>query len=316
MEKPYRILLYYCYTNIKNPESFREQHHQYCIELGLLGRIIIATEGINGTVSGTEASCKAYMEQFQNEPIFKNIHFKIDSHPQHAFQKLHVRVKPEIVYSDLLHIQPHYKTSPYITPTELEKIKEEEDVILLDVRSNYEHKIGKFKNAVTLNINHFREFKSQIPELAAYKNKKIVTYCTGGVKCEKASAYLLEQGFENVYQLHGGIIQYAQETKGEGFEGKCYVFDNRLTTKINKKETTIIGKCHVCQIDCDRMINCANSLCNAHIPICFDCAEALAGACSEVCKQQPTMRPYDGTGYYPSKLNGYNPLKGLKRKSK
>jgi UPF0176 protein len=313
MEQPYRILLYYCYTHIEDPETFRDQHHLFCADLGLLGRIIIAKEGINGTVSGSQVACETYMQHLKADPRFAYIQFKIDEHPHHAFQKLHVRVKAEIVHADLHHIHPEQGSGQYITPQELEQIKDEEDVVLLDVRSNYEHKIGKFKNAVTLDINHFRDFKHQIPNLAVYKDKKVVTYCTGGIKCEKASAYLLEQGFKNVYQLHGGIIQYANETEGEAFEGKCYVFDNRLVKDINKKETTIIGQCHICNTNCDRMVNCANPLCNVHVPICINCGESMQGACSEDCKQHPDKRSYDGTGYYTTKLNGYNPYKGLQK---
>jgi UPF0176 protein len=314
MEKPYRILLYYCYTAIEDPEAFREIHHQYCADLGLLGRIIIAHEGINGTVSGIEHACDAYMQHLKADARFKDIQFKIDEHSQHAFQKLHVRVKKEIVHADLHHVDPKQKTGAYVSPQELEKIKDDKDVILLDVRSNYEHKVGKFKNALTLDIGHFREFKAQIPQLAPYKDKKIVTYCTGGIKCEKASAYLLEQGFKNVYQLHGGIIRYGSETDGEAFEGKCYVFDNRLVKDINKKESTVVGTCYVCTTNCDRMVNCANPLCNVHVPICNDCAEKLEGACSETCQQHPAKRSYNGTGYYTKKSNGYNPYKGLKKR--
>ena len=311
---PYRILLYYCYTHIEDPEEFRETHHKYCADLGLLGRIIIAHEGINGTVSGLEAACEAYMQYLQADSRFADIQFKIDEHTQHAFQKLHVRVKSEIVHADLHDIHPKEKTGEYITPEQLEQIKDDRDTILLDVRSNYEHRIGKFKNAVTLDINHFREFKSQIPKLAALRDKKIITYCTGGIKCEKASAYLLEQGFKNVYQLHGGIIRYGQETEGKAFEGKCYVFDNRLVKDINKKEEIIVGKCYVCRATCDRMVNCANPLCNAHVPLCTSCGEKLDGACSETCKGHPAKREYNGTGYYTKKSNGYNPYKGIKRK--
>jgi len=313
LEKPYHILLYYCYTTIENPEVFREEHHRFCADLGLLGRIIIAKEGINGTVSGLQAACDKYMQHLKADPRFEGIQFKIDEHTHHAFQKLHVRVKTEIVHADLQHINPKQESGQYITPQELEQIKDEEDIVLLDVRSNYEHKIGKFKNAVTLDINHFREFKHQIPHLSAYKDKKVVTYCTGGIKCEKASAYLLEQGFKNVYQLHGGIIQYANETEGEAFEGKCYVFDNRLVKDINTKEPIVIGTCHICGANCDRMVNCANPLCNVHVPICTNCGETMEGACSEDCKQHPDKRSYNGTGYYTTKMNGYNPYKGLRK---
>ncbi len=311
MQQDYYILLYYCYTSIADPEAFRLQHHQYCADLGLKGRIIVASEGINGTVSGLATACEAYMAHLKADPAFAHIDFKVDTHGQHAFQKLNVRVKPEIVHADLQHINPTKRTGVHISPQELDVMRKEADVVLLDVRSKYEHQVGKFKDAVTLDINHFREFQKQVPHLKQYKEKKIITYCTGGIKCEKASAYLLEQGFENVYQLHGGIINYGNETAGEAFEGKCYVFDNRILKDINTKQATTISKCHACATACDRMVNCANPDCNEHVPLCAACGERLGGACSEACQSHPHKRQYDGTGYYVKQLNGYDPYHAL-----
>lgn len=311
-QQHYSIVLYYCYTHMEDPEAFRATHHRYCLEHGLRGRIIIAKEGINGTVSGRTEVCEKYVRDLKADVTFAHIHFKITAHHQHAFQKLHIRVKREIVHAGLPHIHPQQQTGAYIIPKALQRMRKKEEVILLDVRSNYEHRLGKFKGAVTLDIDHFRAFPDHVEALLPYKNKKIVTYCTGGVKCEKASAYLLEQGFETVYQLHGGIIQYGLDTDGEDFEGQCYVFDNRLTTKINKKNPIVVSNCHVCHTACDRMVNCANSKCNLHVPICHPCAESLAGACSSVCQQHPHKRPYNGTGYYTTTRNSYNPYQDLR----
>ena len=311
MQQDYYILLYYCYTSIVDPEKFRVQHHQYCADLGLKGRIIVATEGLNGTISGLPTACETYMQHLKEDPIFAHIDFKVDTHDGHAFQKLNVRVKPEIVHADLHYINPTERAGGYISPKELHKIRTQDNVVLLDVRSKYEHQVGKFKGAVTLDINHFREFQKQIPHLKQYKDKKIITYCTGGIKCEKASAYLLEQGFTNVYQLHGGIINYGNETDGEDFEGKCYVFDNRILKDINKKQPTTIGECYVCAVACDRMVNCANPDCNEHVPLCVNCGTHLQGACSEACQKHPHKRTYDGTGYYVKNLNGYDPYHAL-----
>ncbi|XWN35180.1 MAG: rhodanese-related sulfurtransferase [Roseivirga sp.] len=313
MKSSYSILLYYCYTPIKQAAAFREDHHRYCVEKGLRGRIIIAQEGINGTISGLTQDCEQYMQDLKADARFSRTHFKVAPYHQHAFQKLHVRLKPEIVHAGLPDIDPHAQAGPYVTPKELQQMQAEEDVVLLDARSNYEHRLGRFKNAVTLDIDHFREFPAQVEALAPYKDKKIVTYCTGGVKCEKASAYLLAQGFKEVYQLHGGIIQYGLDTDGEDFEGTCYVFDNRLTIHINQNNPSVISQCYVCSSDCDRMVNCANPTCNLHVPICTACADTLAGACSKACQQHPQKRSYDGTGYYAATMNGYNPYKGLQR---
>src|SRR5690606_14587851 len=140
--------------------------------------------------------------------------------------------KAEIVHSGLRnpsYIDPTRETGTHLEPEEFLKMKDQEDVVVLDVRSNYEHSVGRFKNAVTLDMENFREFPEKIKELEQLKGKKILTYCTGGIKCEKASALLLKEGFEDVYQLHGGIIKYGKEVGGQDFQGDCYVFDNRVT---------------------------------------------------------------------------------------
>ncbi|MFQ3575906.1 MAG: rhodanese-related sulfurtransferase [Cytophagales bacterium] len=312
----YQVLLYYCYTHIEDPEQYRDQHHALCLELGILGRIIIAQEGLNGTVSGTVEACQKYMETVKSDPRFADTDFKIDHFPRHTFQKLHVRVKPEIVHSGLTHIHPKMKTGKHLSPVEFKKMKDREDVVILDVRSNYEHKLGKFKNAITLDMENFREFPERVKELEHLKDKKILTYCTGGIKCEKASAFLLEQGFGDVYQLHGGIIKYGIEADGEDFEGKCYVFDNRVAIDVNHVNPVVISSCYICGTKSDRMVNCANPECNIHVPICEKCGEEYEGACSISCKTNPLKRDYDGTGYYQTEMNGYNPYIGFARNKK
>ncbi|MDX5346865.1 MAG: rhodanese-related sulfurtransferase [Hymenobacteraceae bacterium] len=315
-EKKYSVLLYYCYTPIEDPEQFREEHHLLCLELNLLGRIVIAAEGLNGTVSGLKEDCEKYMQLVKADPRFSKIDFKVEAIDGHAFTKLHVRHKPEIVHSSLRHIDPNKRTGVHLEPEEFRKMKDAEDVVILDVRSDYEYNVGRFKNAVTLDIENFREFSEKVERLKEeYKDKKILTYCTGGIKCEKASAFLLEQGFENVYQLHGGIIKYGLEAGGEDFEGKCYVFDNRLTVDVNKVNPKVISNCFVCHTPNDRMVNCANPHCNEHVAICESCGEKLQGACSVACMENPDKRPYDGSGYYQKNTNGYNPYKGLVRRT-
>ncbi len=317
MNNPYSILLYYCYAQIDNAEAYRDEHHLLCLELNLLGRIIVSDEGLNGTVSGLKEDCEKYMERLKADPRFAKTDFKVDYSEAHAFTKLHVRYKPEIVHSGLRHIDPNKRTGIHLSPEEFKALKDQEDVVVLDVRSDYEHSMGRFKNAVTLDIENFREFPDKVEELKAkYKDKKVLTYCTGGIKCEKASAFLLDQGFDNVYQLHGGIIKYGIEAGGEDFEGKCYVFDNRVAVDVNKVNPTIVSTCHVCKTKNDRMVNCANPVCNLHVPICESCGVELDGACSVECKEHPEKRPYDGTGYYQKEMNGYNPLKGFNRKKK
>ena len=314
--KAYAVLLYYCYTPIEDAESFREEHHRLCLDLQLLGRIIVAEEGLNGTVSGTIANCERYMEKVLADPRFISTDFKVDYVDHHTFSKLHVRVKPEIVNASLPNINPNERTGEYIEPEEFREVlsNPDEDTLILDVRSNYEHNVGRFKNALTLDMENFREFPDKVSELGAHKKKKVITYCTGGIKCEKASAFLLEHGFENVYQLHGGIIKYGLETGGENFEGKCYVFDNRIVHEVNNVNPTTVSKCHVTGEPSDRMVNCANPDCNLHVPMSEAGAKKYQGCCSEACMQAPKVREYDGSGYYQKKSNGYNPYKGLVRR--
>ena len=286
--------------------EYRDQHHQFCLDHNLLGRIIIAPEGLNGTVSGTKEECQTYMNWVKSDPRFSKVDFKVESHQGHDFKKLYVRIKKEIVHSELP-VDPLVRTGKHLEPAEFKKMLADENVVLVDMRSNYEHMVGKLKGAITFDMENLRELPDHVHEIEHLKHKKIITYCTGGIKCEKASAYLLERGFTDVYQLHGGIIKYGLEEGGVNFDGKCYVFDGRLTTEVNKVNPEIISTCHICGDKCDRMINCANPECNEHLPICEKCGLEMDGACSYSCKEHPKKRPYDGTGYYRKSTEGYKP---------
>jgi UPF0176 protein len=308
----YQVLLYYCYVPIENVIEYRDEHHLFCLENDLLGRVIVAPEGLNGTISGSVANCEKYMNWLNTDSRFSKIDFKVESVPQHTFKKLYVRVKKEIVHSEL-GVNPLVRTGKHLEPSELKSMLNDPNVVLVDMRSNYEHSVGRFKNAVTFDMENLRDLPDHIKEIEHLKDKKVVTYCTGGIKCEKASAYLIERGFSNVYQLHGGIIKYGIEANGEDFEGKCYVFDNRLVTDVNSVNPSVISECHICEESSDRMINCANPECNDHLSICEDCGAAYDGACSVKCKEHPRKRFYDGTGYYYARNNGsYSPESAFK----
>ncbi|WP_353133777.1 rhodanese-related sulfurtransferase [Pseudopedobacter sp.] len=299
--KAYQTLLYYCYSHIEDAEQYAADHLKFCKDLGLTGRIIIADEGLNGTVSGTIEQCKQYMDYIYADGRFNATEFKIDEVDTPSFMKMHCRYKAEIVHSGLRDpniINPTKKTGKHLEPVEFMEMKDRDDVVILDVRSNYEHKMGKFKNAITLDIDNFRDFPAMINQLAQYKDKKILTYCTGGIKCEKASALLLHEGFQDVYQLHGGIIKYGKEAGGKDFDGKCYVFDNRIAVDVNSVNPEVVSVCYNCGTKTTKMINCANPECNEHFTQCEECGWKMDGCCSDVCKEHPRKRPYDGTGYY------------------
>jgi UPF0176 protein len=297
----YQVIAYYHYTSIPNPEELVTHHLALCKSIGIRGRIYIAQEGINGAISGTIEDCKIYMDHLLADPIFKGIEFKIDAHHEHAFNRIHVRYKTEIVFSGLRdpkEIDPTKETGKHLRGDEFVKLKEQEDVVIIDVRSNYETRLGRFKNSVTLDIETFREFPNKVAELEKYKDKKIVTVCTGGIKCEKASAYLIKQGFKDVYQLHNGIIGYAKDTGGKDFDGSLYVFDGRVSVPINKVNPTAIANCKKCDTPTLRNLNCANVECNEQYNMCETCSDEMQGACSEPCFNHPRKRAYNGTGYY------------------
>lgn len=294
VQKPYRVLLYYKYVTIENPEEFAAEHLQFCKELGLRGRVLVAKEGINGTVSGTVEQTNTYMETMHKDPRFKDLWFKIDEAEGHAFKKMFVRPRPELVTFRLEEdINPNELTGKYLTPKEWYEMMQREDVVILDGRNDYEYEIGHFRGAIRPEVKAFREFPEWIRNnLSQYKDKKVLTYCTGGIRCEKLSGFLLKEGFKEVYQLHGGIVTYGKdpEVKGHLFDGKCYVFDERISVPINQVENVIVSKCYHCGKPEDRYINCANPECNLQHVCCEECEVIHKHSCSKDCEEHPRNR--------------------------
>lgn len=284
----YRVLLYYKYVKIENPDEFALQHLDYCKSLGLKGRILVAYEGINGTCSGTIEKTEKYMKFMQSDERFKDMDFKIDEVDSNVFKKMHVRFKDELVTFRLSEdLDPNEISGRHLSPEEWLKKMQEEDVIILDGRTDYEYDLGHFQNAVRPTLKSFREFPEWVKsDFIENKNKTILTYCTGGVRCEKLSGYLLKQGFKNVFQLEGGIIKYSKDTavKGKMFEGKCYVFDGRISVPVNFAEDyTVTGKCLHCNKPTDRYVNCANLDCHKQHFECQECEKLWARSCSSEC---------------------------------
>ncbi|MDB5083596.1 MAG: hypothetical protein JWN30_482 [Bacilli bacterium] len=293
-QKPYRVLLYYNYVHIDDPEQFAAEHLQFCKELGLKGRILVAEEGLNGTVSGTVEQTSAYMEAMHQDPRFADMVFKIDEAETHAFNKMFVRPRDEIVSFRLEDdVDPHEITGKYLSPNEFFEQMQQEDVVVIDARNDYEYDIGHFRGAIRPDVAAFRDFPQWVREnLSDYKDKKILTYCTGGIRCEKFSGFLLKEGFQDVGQLHGGIVSYGQdpEVKGQLFDGKCYVFDNRISVPVNQVEDVVVGKCYHCGKPEDRYVNCANPSCNLQHICCESCEEEHKRSCSKECEEHPLNR--------------------------
>lgn len=291
----YQVLLYYHYVNIEDPESFAKEHKAVCESFNLLGRILFSHEGVNGTCSGTKEDTERYINYMNNHPLFHEMPFKIDPSDGHAFQKLKVKPRPELVTLRLgaEDVDPHEITGNYLEPEDFYQAMQDENTVVIDARNDYEFDLGHFRNAIRPDIRTFRELPQWIDEhKEKFKDKRILTYCTGGIRCEKFSGWLLQKGFENVNQLHGGIATYAKHpaTKGQLWDGKMYVFDERISVPINQVEHVIVGRDHFDGTPCERYVNCGNPDCNEQI-LCSEENEAkyLRG-CTHACRTHPRNR--------------------------
>lgn len=217
-------ILFYKFIPIKDVKVFRDKQYELCSELGLFGKVIIAGEGINGCLWGIEECIDDYKKETTKN--LGEIEFKETLGGDQDFRRLWVKIKPQIITTRHWDANIGNK-GDYIEPEELKELLDNrEDIILLDARNQFEHEYGRFNNSIPSETRRFSQFPKVMEKLED-KDKKIITYCTGGIRCEKASAYLKENGFKNVYQLHGGILRYGQKIGTEHWEGKCFVFDKR-----------------------------------------------------------------------------------------
>ncbi|WP_050615333.1 oxygen-dependent tRNA uridine(34) hydroxylase TrhO [Bacillus testis] len=293
-QKPYRVLLYYLYVPIENAEEFAAEHLAFCKELGLKGRILVGQEGINGTVSGTIEQTDEYMKTMKENPLFSKIVFKVDEADGHAFKKMHVRPRKEIVSLRLEDdIDPNVTTGKYLSPKEFHEAMKDEETVVIDARNDYEYDLGHFKGAVKPEIQNFRDLPDWIREhKEILEGKKILTYCTGGIRCEKFSGWLLKEGFEDVSQLHGGIVTYGKdpEVQGKDYEGQCYVFDERISVPVNHVNPEIVGRDHYTGEPCERYVNCANPDCNKQILCSEENEHKHLRGCTYECSASPRNR--------------------------
>ncbi|NUU62516.1 oxygen-dependent tRNA uridine(34) hydroxylase TrhO [Paenibacillus agri] len=287
-QSEYAILLYYKFVKVPDAEQFAQEHLAYCKELDVKGRILISEEGINGTLSGTIAQTEQYMKDLRANPLFSDIVFKIDEADGHAFKKIFVRYKKELVtFRVEEELDPNVITGEHLAPKDFHEMLQRDDVIVLDGRTGYEYDLGHFRGAIRPEVDSFKEFPDWIREnMSDLKDKPILTYCTGGIRCEKLSGFMMNEGFQQVYQLDGGIVSYGKDAEVQGrlFDGKCYVFDERISVQINHTdEDIVVGRCHHCGQPADRFINCANDACHLQHICCEDCEAEHSGHCSDEC---------------------------------
>jgi UPF0176 protein len=288
-QQPYRVLLYYKFVPIHGYALFAQHHHHLCHLLGLRGRILISPEGINGTVSGTVEQTECYITTLTMDPRFSDMVFKTDGTDGHVFDKLFVRTKEELVtFRAGESGSPLKQTGRYLSPEQWYEMIKRDDVLILDGRTDYEYDLGHFRNAVRPPVKSFRDFPQWIREhLGDQKDKTILTYCTGGVRCEKLTAFMLSEGFENVAQLDGGIVTYGKNERVQGklWDGLCYVFDQRISVPINHTEDRQpVSFCTHCSIPTIRYVNCANLDCHKRHFSCEACEEKTGRSCTTECR--------------------------------
>lgn len=290
MANTHKILLYYQYVTISDPAAVCAAQKELCQSLNLKGRILVADEGINGTIAGTPENIDEYIVLTSQDPRFAKIEWKVSWADEQVFPKLRVVVRDEIVTLGIKKSGSDVSLknkANYIEPEELQALYDtNEDFIILDARNSYEAEIGKFKNSIVPPIDNFRDFPAFAKKIAKYKNKDVVTYCTGGVRCEKASAYLREQGFKKVRQLHGGVHVYAEKTGGKHFEGELFVFDKRLHVPINTVNPSVVARCLHCNQKISRYIDCAVKSCYSLFICCRSCEQSHQACCSKECQQK------------------------------
>lgn len=287
----YQVLLYYKYINIDDPESVRDVQRALCEKLDLKGRIIVAYEGINGTVEGTVEHTEEYIREMEESTYFRGIVYKKSKGTGDAFPKLSVKSRSEIVTTKIPGLNPNKQTGKYITADELHKwFEEKREFYLVDMRNDYEYISGYFENFIPSGIHNFYDLPSVLPTLEHLKNKTIVTVCTGGIRCEKASGFLLSNGFSDVYQLKDGIQTYMEKYPNQYFKGKLYVFDKRMTVGFNTEDPRheIVGNCLHCGKKSDSYVNCEYNFCHFHFICCEDCRDKKTGFafCKPQCKEE------------------------------
>lgn len=279
---------FYRYVNISDPMKLRDELFTKWSTLGVLGRIYLAEEGINAQLNVPSDNFQVFVDLLNSYPEFKDVPLKIAVEDGMSFWKLSIKVKKYIVADGLpAGTYDISNVGKHLNAKEWNEAMENPETMVVDMRNHYESRIGKFKDAIAPTSDTFREELQEVKEiLKDKKDKKILLYCTGGVRCEKASSFLKHQGFQDVNQLYGGIIQYANEIKKEGlpskFVGKNYVFDARTEEAITDD---VLTSCDVCGRAEDTMVNCENETCNLLFVQCKNCADALDGACSMECNR-------------------------------
>ena len=278
---------FYHYVKLSSPESFRNKLYIEWNQMHVFGRVYIASEGINAQVSIPEHNWDKFCNHLKTIPELGEISIKQAIQEGHSFYKLKIKVRNELVaYGVSEEAYDMRKVGKHLSAEEYNFAMDQDDSVVVDMRNYYESEIGRFDNALVPDVETSKELLPEVKKLlSGRENDKILLYCTGGIRCEKASSYLLHNGFKDVNQLQGGIIQYAHDIKEQGidsrFKGKNFVFDDRLGERVTDD---VISSCHVCDTSCDDHTDCKNDACHILFIQCEKCGELLNGCCSKECK--------------------------------
>jgi UPF0176 protein len=279
---------FYRYFQVDDPKLFRDELYKALNALKVFGRIYIATEGINAQVSVPDSNVDAFREHLNTIPALKDIRLNVAvDNDGKSFWVLKIKVREKIVADGIT--DPGFsmqKKGSYVNAAQMNELLKQDDTIVIDMRNHYEYEVGHFEKAIEIPSDTFREQLPMAVEMMKdKKDRNIIMYCTGGIRCEKASAYMLHHGFDHVYHLEGGVINYAREAKKAGLEtkfiGKNFVFDDRLGERITDD---VIARCHQCGKPADTHTNCKNDGCHLLFIQCASCADQYDGCCTTACQ--------------------------------
>jgi UPF0176 protein len=286
--EPRTTLSFYHYFSIADPQQFRDEMYQSLVALNVFGRIYVAKEGINAQASVPQSKFETFKEYLYNIPELNGIRLNIAVDDDgKSFWVLRIKVRDKIVADGIT--DPGFNASvngQYADAGLMNQLMDDESTVVVDMRNHYEYEVGHFNGAIEIPSDTFKEQLQMAVELMQpHKHKNIVMYCTGGIRCEKASAWMLHNGFKNVFHLEGGIINYVNKVKENGlpckFTGKNFVFDERLGERVTED---IIAQCHQCGKPADTHTNCNNSGCHLLLIQCAECAASFDGCCSAACR--------------------------------
>lgn len=296
----YVVFAYYHFLTppdvLENVESYIKHHKKFLETKDAKGRIYINEQGINGQMSIHEKDAESYIAWLHSHPVFKNVEIKVHLYEEHAFAKLTVKYRKQLVALDA-QVDLRLAGQPVSSGEWKDMLeKKDPDTILIDVRNDYEWKVGHFEGAILPELETFRDFSDYIEHLKKLydaKKTKVMMYCTGGIRCELYSALMKQKGFDTIYQLQGGVIKYGLEEGVNHWKGKLFVFDDRMVVPISKDQVAPISHCYQCHQPSDTYYNCANMDCNGLFLSCPECVKNMKGCCCEQCTHEPRVRAFE-----------------------